>query len=389
MGVKYRLLSADSHLEISPQRWTDRVPAKYRDRAPRLVKLSNGGDGIIVEGRPLYVVGLAIAGKPYERHQLTGVTYSGSEGAGTPEQRIGEQRQDGVDGEILYTSASNLSFWRGIKNDEAYLAVVRAYNSFLAEEYCAVDRDRLIAMGAIPTQSVEAAVAELEYCANAGLKGVMLNAFPSGKSCPSPEDDRFYAAALDLNMPLTVHVGMQLPDGPLFRYDRDPGEVAFGGDPIRVLTRFAGSSGLNAVQLLLSGVFDRYPRLRIYWAETQMGWIPYFYEQLDDVYKRSKHWMERYFGLKPLKREPSEYIREHCYWGFIYDRIGLRLRYDIGVDRIMWGNDFPHSAGDWPNSKRVIEDIFSGVPEDEKQKIVVDNAVNYFHLKQPASIPGE
>jgi predicted TIM-barrel fold metal-dependent hydrolase len=380
MSTEYRLLSADSHLEISPKRWTERVPKIYRDRAPRLVKLANGGDGIVVEGRPLYVVGLAIAGKPYERHQLTGVIYSGSEGAGTPEQRLKEQQYDGVDGEILYTSASNLTFWRGIKNDEAYLAVVRAYNSFLAEEYCAVDRDRLVAMGAIPTQSVEAAVAELEYCANAGLKGVMLNAFPSGKSFPSPEDDRFYAAALDLNMPLTVHVGMQLPDGPLFRYDRDPGEVAFGGDPIRVLTRFAGSSGLNAVQLLLSGVFDRYPRLQIYWAETQMGWIPYFYEQLDDVYKRSKHWMDRYFGFKPLKRQPSEYIRDHCYWGFIYDRIGLRLRYDIGVDRIMWGNDFPHSAGDWPHSKQVIEDIFSGVPEDERQKILVDNAVNYFHL---------
>jgi hypothetical protein len=130
------------------------------------------------------------------------------------------------------------------------------------------------------------------------------------------------------------------------------------------VTRFAGSSGLNAVQLLLSGVIDRYPRRRIYWAETQIGWIPNFCEQLDDVYKRSKHWMDRYFGFKPLKRQPSEYIRDHCYWGFIYDRIGLRLRYDIGVDRIMWGNDFPHS----------------GVPDDEKQKILVENAVNYFHL---------
>jgi predicted TIM-barrel fold metal-dependent hydrolase len=367
-------------LEISPQRWTGRVPAKYRDRAPRLVKLSNGGDGVVVEGRPLYVLGLAIAGKPYERHELSGLNYEGSEGAGTPEQRLQEQDQDGVDGEILYTSASNLTLWRGVKNDEAYLAVVHAYNAFLAEEYCAANRDRLIAMGAIPTHSVEAAVKEMTYCAQAGLKGMMLNTFPSGKSYPSREDDRFYAAALDLNMPLTVHVGMQLPDGPLFKYDKDPGEVAFGGDPIRVLTRFAGGSGLNAVQLLLSGVFDRYPKLQIYWAETQTGWVPYFYEQLDDVYKRSKHWMERYFGFKPLKRQPSEYIREHCRWGFIYDPMGLRLRYDIGVDRIMWGNDFPHSAGDWPNSRRVIEEIFSGVPKDEKQKILIDNCVGFFHL---------
>lgn len=380
MARKYRLFSGDSHLEISPERWTNRVPAKYRDRAPRLVKLASGGDGIIIEGRPLYVVGLAIAGKPYERHELRGISYEGSEGAGSPEQRLKEQDKDGVEGEILYTSASNLSFWRGIKNDDAYLSVIHAYNEFLAEEYCAANRSRLVALGALPTHSVDAAIKEMEYCAKAGLKGMMVNTFPNGKSYPTAEDDRFYAAAIDLNMALSVHVSMQLPDGPLFKYEKDPGEVAFGGDPIRVLTRFGGTSGLNAVQLLLSGVFDRLPKLKIYWAETQMGWLPYYYDQLDDVYKRSKHWMQRYFDMAPLKKEPSEYFREHFYWGFIYDRIGLRLRYDIGVDKVMWGNDFPHSAGDWPNSQKIIADMFSGVPEDEKQKMLADNTVKFFHL---------
>jgi predicted TIM-barrel fold metal-dependent hydrolase len=345
-----------------------------------LVKLANGGDGVLIEGRPVYVLGLAIAAKPYERHELCGVTYEGSEGAGTPEQRLKEQDQDGVAGEILFTSASNLTFWRGIRNDEAYLAVVRAYNEFLAEEYCAAHRERLVAMGAIPTHSVDAAVKELEYCANAGLKGVMLNAFPSGRSYPSSQDDRFYAAALDWNTALTVHVGMQLPDGPLFNYDKQPDEAAFGGDPIRVLTRFGGSSGLNAVQLLLSGVFDRYPELQIYWAETQVGWLPYFYQQLDDLYKRSRSWMERYFGLKPLREEPSRYFRQHFYWGFIYDPIGVRLRGEIGVDRIMWGNDFPHSAGDWPHSRRVIGEMFAGVAEDERRKMLGGNAARFFRL---------
>ncbi|MGH7831684.1 MAG: amidohydrolase family protein, partial [Candidatus Binatia bacterium] len=68
MERNYRIISADSHLEISPELWTGRVPAKYRDRAPRLVKLTTGGDGVIVENRPLYVVGLAITGRPYEEH---------------------------------------------------------------------------------------------------------------------------------------------------------------------------------------------------------------------------------------------------------------------------------------------------------------------------------
>ena len=78
--------------------------------------------------------------------------------------------------------------------------MLHAYNTFLAEEYCAVSRDRLVALGAIPTHSIEAATRELEYCAKAGLKGVMLNTFPSSKSYPSPEDDRFYAAAIDLSV---------------------------------------------------------------------------------------------------------------------------------------------------------------------------------------------
>ena len=381
MATQYRLFSADSHLEISPERWTARVPAKYRGRAPKLIKLANGGDGIIIENRPMYVLGLAVAGKPYEEHDLTGLNYETSAGAGSPEQRLKEQERDGVEGEVLYTSAGNLTFWRGIRDDDAYRAVLHAYNEFLAEEYCAVARDRLVAMGVIPSVSVEAAVAELEYCANAGLKGVALNSFPSGKSYPTPEDDRFWAAAIDLNMSLTVHVGMRT-DGPLFKYKRQPGEVAFGGDPVRVLTRFGGgTSAQNAVQLLLSGVFDRLPKLRIFWAETQVGWLPYFYEQLDGTYKRSRFWIERYFGIEPLKREPSDYIRKHCYWGFVYDAFGVRMRYEVGIDRAMWGSDFPHAAGDWPHSRRMIEDMFADVPEEERQRMLVANAVEFFHLE--------
>ncbi len=385
MASKYRIFSADSHLEISTDRWTHRVPAKYRDRAPRMVKLPDGGDGIIIEGRDVYVLGLAITGKPYEEHKLFGLTYQGSPGAGSPEERIHEQDQDGVDGEVLFTSAGNLSFWRGIKNDEAYRAVVHAYNEFLAEEYCAVDRDRLLAMAVIPSSGVDDAIAEMEYCARAGLKGIALNSFPSGKGFPTPEDDRFWAAVIDIGIPLTVHVGFLGREGPTFKYPRTPGEVAFGGDPIRVLTRFGGSSGLNAIQLILSGVFERFPKLKIFWAETQMGWLPYFYEQLDDVYKRSRFWIARDFGIEPLKRKPSEYIREHCWWGFIYDPIGLRLRHDINIDRIMWGNDFPHSAGDWPHSRQVIKEMFKGIPEDEQYKLLVSNAVEFFHLENGSS----
>lgn len=384
MDGKYGLISADSHLEIAPDRWTARVPAKYQARAPRRIKLPSGGDGVIVEGRNLYVLGLAITGKPPEEHALDGVSYDTGAGAGSPEQRLREQDQDGVDAEIMFTSAGNFMFWRGIRDDAAYRSVIHAYNEFLAEEYCAAAPDRLLAMGLIPLTNIEDAVAELEYCAKAGLKGVALGTFPAGKGFPTPEDDRFWAASLDLNMPLTIHVGFIGREGPSFRYERLPNDIqpgGFGGDPVRQLARFGGEACVNAIQLALAGVFDRFPQLRIYFAETMVGWLPYFLEQLDDNWRRDRHWMERYYGIEPFKREPSEYIREHCWWGFLRDPYGVKVRHDAGIGRMMWASDFPHSASDWPNSKKVIEEMFVGVPQDEADQVLAGNAIEYFHLE--------
>jgi predicted TIM-barrel fold metal-dependent hydrolase len=378
----YRLISADSHLDISPDRWNTRVPARYRDRAPRLVKLADGGDGVIIENRTLYVLGLAVTGKPYQEHRLRGVTYEGGPGCGSPEQRLREQDQDGVDAEILYTSAGNGGFWRGIRDDDAYRAVVHAYNEFLAEEYCAVDRDRLVGMAVIPSTSLDDAIAEMEYAARAGLKGVALNSFPSGKSFPTPEDDRFWAAALDLRMPITVHIGFMGVTGPVFRYKTEPPiDVAgFGTDPVRLMTRFAGGVAQHAIQLVMAGVFDRFPALRIYWAETMIGWIPYFYEQVDDIYERSRYWAEYEYSLEPLRRRLSEYIREHCLWGFMRDPIGVQMRDKVGADRALWGSDFAHSAGDWPNSRRLLDEMFAGVPDEERYRMTAGNAIDFFHL---------
>ena len=267
-----------------------------------------------------------------------------SAGAGSTEQRLKEQERDGVEGEG-FSLRGHLSFWRGIRNDEASAAVLRATTSS-SPRSTAPRRDRLLAMGVIRARPSMPRWRSW-VLPKAGLKGVALNTFPSGKLLPTSEDDRFWAAAIDLDMPLTVHVGLQRTDGPLFKYNRDPGEVAFGGDPVRVLTRFGGTSGLNAVQMMLSGVFDRYPKLSIYWAETQVGWLPYFYEQLDDTYKRSRHWMTRYFGIEPLKRQPSEYIREHCYGALSTIRSGSACATIWASRGSCGGADFPHAAGDW------------------------------------------
>ena len=381
MARNYKLISGDGHLEIAPERWTGRIPAKYRDRAPRLVKLADGGDGVIVENRALYVLGLAVTGKPFQEHQIHGITYEGSPGCGTPEQRIKEQDLDAVDAEVLYTSAGNGGFWRGIRDDDAYKAVIHAYNEFLAEEYCAVDPDRLIGMGIIPGTTVDDAIAEMEYIKRVGLKGVALNCFPSGKTYPTAEDDRFWKAAIDMQMPISVHVGfIGRGEGPVFRYKKEPLEVAFGADPVRVLTRFGGGTMQHAIQLMMFGVFDRFPTLKVYWAETMIGWIPYYLEQLDDIYERVRHWAEREYGLEPLGRRPSDYIKKHNIWGFLRDPFGVKVCREVGLDCAMWGSDFSHSASDWPNSREILDEMFAGHPPEDRQRLTLTNAVDFFHL---------
>src|SRR5437870_6464758 len=186
----YRYISGDSHLEIDSKAWLSRVPAKYRERAPHLVKLADGADAWVVEDEdPREVPSDLYGGKGRGEWVPFGQSYQTTPGTGSPQQRLREQDQDGVDAEVLFPGASGPRLWRRIRDDAAYKSVVRAYNDFLGEEYCPVSPDRLIGLGVLPWTGVNDAIAEMEHCARMGLKGVSLGVFPSGQGYPTPEDD--------------------------------------------------------------------------------------------------------------------------------------------------------------------------------------------------------
>jgi predicted TIM-barrel fold metal-dependent hydrolase len=385
MARKYRYISADSHFESPPDQWTHRVAKEYRDRAPRRIKLAGGGDALVLEGKPLVYGGTSLfGGRSPEIFDPTRLDYDNTPGCGSAEQRLREQDQDGIDAEVLFAlDARNPA----IRDKAALIAVVRGFNDYFAEEYCAVDRDRLIGMAVLPNVGVDEDIAEMERCKRAGLKGAWLSTFPSGKSYPAPEDDRFWAAALDLDMPLVVHTSFPTKVGsraaPLFKYPREPqGEKRPPTDFVQRFARQAPhhSGSVEASQLIIAGVFDRFPKLQIYWAENNVGWLPYFFEQIDHEYTVNRHWAERSLGLPQLKRLPSEYLKENAHWGFFEDHVGVRLRHEIGVDRIMWSTDFPHIVTRWPNSLKVLESQMTGVPPNEKRMMVADNAIRFFHL---------
>ena len=385
------LVSSDGHLEVRPERWTGRMPAALRDKAPRTIKLPDGGDAILVEGQKPYPVPFLDlrAGRTNETWQPFGVTVEDTAGVGPPEQRLREQDMDGLHAEVLFPNMQvGPRLWRTMADDDTYLAAVRAYNDWLGEEYCAVSRDRLIGLGVIPWTNIDDAVAELLRCAKLGLKGVALGVFPSGKSYPTLEDDRFWAAALDMKMPLTVHVGFDRlgprASEPTFIYpDADPGAVA--KIPGRTIVEWMALLGLppalSLTQMVMSGVFDRLPDLQMFFAETRLGWVPFWMEEADYWYERHRHWAERLLNLKPLRQRPSDYVRQHIHFSVQHvERVAIELRHHLGVGHVMFATDFPHIECDWPNTRPFAERLFDGVPRDEAFRIAAGNVLSYFRL---------
>ena len=387
------LLSSDGHLEVKPERWTPRMPAKYRDKAPRTITLPDGGEALLVEGqepRPVNFVDLR-AGRTNDDWQPIGVRVEDTAGVGPPEQRVQEQDVDGLLSEVLFPNqGAGPGLWRTMQDEDAYVAAVHAYNQWLAEEYCPVSPDRLIAMGVIPWSSLDASLAELQYCARMGLKGVVLGQFPSGKAYPTPEDDKFWAAALDIGMPLTAHVGFnrqgRYANQTVFEYpDADPEmaqRLASRNFVSSVALSFMGLPAATTMsQVILFGVFERFPDLKIFFAETRLGWIPFWMEEADYWYERHHHWAQRLLNYKPLKEKPSDYIKRHIWFSCQHvERVAIELRHHMGVEHIMFATDFPHIECDWPNTRPFAERLFSEVPVDETWKIAAGNMLDYFKL---------
>jgi predicted TIM-barrel fold metal-dependent hydrolase len=387
--MQYNLISADSHLEIDAKWWRDRVPTSLRDQAPRVVRLPDGSDAWLIEGQPLRQVPFDLyGGKGRGVWKPFGQNYDSTPGTGPAEQRLREQDQDGIDAEVLFPGqASGPSFWRNIRDDEAYKACVRAYNDFLAQDYCAASPDRLLALGVIPMTNLQDALTELEYIRKIGLRGIALYCFPSGKGLPTSEDDTFWKEALDMQMPICVHQEFNREGsrgGPLLRYpkplENKTGRLGPLTDLAAQTARFGRLGFVNAVQMALDGLFERFPNLELFFAETQIGWIPWAYEMADIRYERHRYWAEEVLGWKPLPKKPTDYLREHILWGFQQDSVGVRLRDLMGTDKLIWATDFPHQESEFPHSDRVLRTNFSGVPEDEVRMMVADNAIRFFHL---------
>lgn len=373
----YSVISADGHLEVPPDAWVKFVPEKWKDRAPRLVSAPEGGHGWIVENRPFLHTGPNITGGGSMR--LSGGSYkqddgTPSDGTGPPDQRLREQDRDGIDAEVLFPPFFASAFIEGISEVAAYRAMVSAYNTFLAEDFCSAAPDRLIGSAIIPVSGIGDACAELRHIHELGLRCVSPHQFPNGTGYSAAEDDAFWELTLELGLRVAPHICMGEVNVP----SATPGRDSFAS----VVARRAGPKPVFCLaQLIMAGVFDRFAQLQLFFAETNGYWIPGALYFMDDSYELWKDW----FGIS-LDRKPSEYIMERCYFSIVRDPVALRMGELLPFDRIMWGSDFPHSAGSFPHSREFLDEAFAGLGADTRRQVLLETPAKYFGLDLSAQI---
>jgi len=381
MGRKYRVISADGHVETPPE-WTKYVPDRWQDRAPRLIDLPDGGEGWLIEGQPLLRNGQNITGRGPIRFDY-GSYYrpdgSPNDGAGPAAQRLREQDEDGIDAEVLFPPVFASRFLEGIKDRDVYVSMVRAYNTWLAQDYCSVAPDRLIGNSVTPISTIEDAVAEVKHAYELGLPSVAFYMFPNGTGFAQPEDDEFWATCLELGMAISPHFGFGEIRAPM----AGAGQGTAGQAYASALTQRAGSHApvYCMAQLMAAGVFDRFPEIRFYFAETNASWLPFTLSFMDDNHEI----FSSAFGGRKMALTPSEYVAKHCHFSIIRDPVAVQIADLLPIDNLMWGTDFPHSVGSFPDSQQFLDDTFAG-RDELRRKIVLENPARYFGLDLDADI---
>jgi predicted TIM-barrel fold metal-dependent hydrolase len=360
---RYRLISADSHVNEPPDLWTSRVPSQYADRAPRMESFDQG-DAWVLEGvtDPINFGMNACAGLPPE--EMTGwkrfdeIRRGGYDAVA----RLAEMDEDGVDAEVLYPTPRLSQAVFAYTDVDFHVALVQAYNDWLSE-YVAHDPARFAGLALLPNRGTTSALDEIERVADRpGIRGVVMGCYPNGTLDVVPDDDAVFARLAERGIPLSIHVS--LTQGmPSAHRSPLPGYGRFFDAPNRI------------VQMIFAGVFDRVPGLQVVVAEVDCGWVPYFKEQIDNNYQRLDPVSD--FTIRDL---PSAYVERNVHFAFITDPFGIRNRHDVGVERMLWSSDYPHISADWPYSWRSIQASMSGVPHDERDLILAGNAARLYHF---------
>jgi predicted TIM-barrel fold metal-dependent hydrolase len=377
MELKYGFISADEHVQEHPEVWTRRMSkAKWGDRIPHIQRQADGTDRWIVDGQKIDLSGVALAGaampdrarEPQRWEEVPGIVFK-------PDERLATMDVDGVDCSVLYPSvAGRAGETFGRLTDAALeLECVQAYNDFLIEEWAAVS-PRFIPQCIVPLSPIAATVKEIDRAVAKGHRGVVMPSVPMMlRELPHINEsvyDPVWATCQDLEVPVCFHAGAS-------RSIQFPAYAGFSpeiGAAMEAITRPV-SSVLVLANFLFSRILDRFPRLKIVFAETSLAWGAYELELADHQFERQRLHTEGYDLL------PSALFKRQCHLVGWFDSTGMKTRHHIGLGSLLWSTNFAQSTSTWPESRRAIARCFDGVPEDERRQVLVDNAARLYKIK--------
>lgn len=363
------VVSADSHIVEPPEAYAE-IDAKYRDMAPHLVPDEKGGQAYMFDGikRPLEIGLMSAAGIPSEimpkvapHRNFHDMHRSGWD----PKFRVEDQKQDGVDAEIIYASVGMVLC--NAKDPLFKDACFKAYNRWL-EGYCKEVPDRLFGLGQTAILDVDTAMEDFRRIKEAGFVGVMMPGQPVQEDYDHAMYDALWECAADLDLPICFHI--------LTSKESAASITQFRGHKLNGFMKL-----IRAIQDLiglftLGGVFERHPKLKFVGAEGDAGWLPHYMARMDHAVTR--HGFGRNGRLLP--RDPSEYIRENVWLTFQDDWEAFGCAHRMNSDRLLWANDFPHSDSTWPHSQGMLDEHTKLVSPEIKDRILGLNCVDLFNL---------
>lgn len=374
-----RVMSADSHMDLlylPPDTFASRMDPTWGERIPRVAdrdgkRLWVSGDDVLA---PYATYGPGVTGGRRGRVLAEAGFASGKQTRPSdPAQRREDQERDGVEAEVIYGIIGISRGFFGSKGitDPALLAdVYRAYNAYIADFNRAIP-GRFYGLGCLPNHDGSAAAAEVRRCAALGLKGTVF--VPWGSAMPVWHEmwEPMWAAAEETGLVISFHV-----------FEGGGATVGYEVKGVRrpdVIGAWTVVAPMQMDEILasviLSGVCQRHPGLRLVLGESGIGWLPYMLERLDDTYE------ERLADDLNLLLPPSAYFKRQIWATFQKDLHGVRAMAAIAPENVMWGSDYPHRDGTWPFSRKAIEEQFRDVPEGIACRMLWDNARRLYRIE--------
>lgn len=376
--MEYKVISADCHIDLiwlPPDLFTANATAALKDRMPFVTEGEKGPKWVSRSGAEFGLVnGMGSAGREYVPGQIQrsdrmaeqGLYADGKRGIRRltePELRIKDQDLDGIQAEVLY---GILGAAGRLNDPEAATEVMRIYNEWLAD-FCATHPERFAGLASLPNHDIQAAVAEIERVRRRGvLRGVEVANTLDMKPLYHPDWYPLWAAADEAGLPVHFHtIGSRRPD------TSDMAPLQQRQAHAVHITSFQLGMARILMEIVFGGVLERWPRLNVVIGEAGIGWIPYVLDHMD------LEWEDQFKDLT-LTMKPSEYWYRQCRATYQSDKIGTRLLDVLGEENVMWGSDFPHPDGVWPDSQQYIEAELGHLPASTRHKVVCANAARLY-----------